>query len=44
MVRFMGALLAGLVLAQAGAARAADDAAPAGSWKVSLPFQARRGW
>ncbi len=38
MVRAMGALLAGLLLAQAGAVRAADEA-PAGSWKVTLPFQ-----
>ncbi len=39
MVRTLGALLAGLLLAQAGAVRAADAAvAPAGSWKVTLPF------
>ena len=44
MVRTLGALLAGLLLVQAGAARAADEAAaqpaaPAGSWKMTLPFQ-----
>jgi hypothetical protein len=38
MVRTFGALLAGLLLAQAGPARAADEA-PAGSWKMTLPFQ-----
>ena len=38
MVRTLGALLAGLLLAQAGAVRAADAAPPAGSWKVTLPF------
>jgi hypothetical protein len=38
MVRAMGALLAGLLLAQAGAVRAADES-PAGSWKYTLPFQ-----
>jgi hypothetical protein len=37
----MGALLAGLLLVQTGAVRAADEtpAAPAGSWKMTLPFQ-----
>ena len=40
MVRSLGALLAGLLLVQAGAVRAADEAAaPAGSWKMTLPFQ-----
>src|SRR5438309_1244842 len=41
MVRSMGALLAGLLLVQTGAVRAADEppAAPAGSWKLTLPFQ-----
>ena len=34
----MGALLAGLLLAQAGPVRAADES-PAGSWKFTLPFQ-----
>jgi hypothetical protein len=38
MVRAMGALLAGLLLAQAGAVQAADET-PAGSWKCTLPFQ-----
>lgn len=38
MVRTLGALLAGLLLAQVGAVRAADAASPAGSWKVTLPF------
>ena len=38
MVRVMGALLAGLLLAQAGPVRAADES-PAGSWKLTLPFQ-----
>ena len=40
MVRSLGALLAGLLLVQAGAVRAADEApAPAGSWVFTLPFQ-----
>ena len=38
MVRTLGALLAGLLLAQVGAVRAAYAAPPAGSWKVTLPF------
>ena len=38
MVRAMGALLAGLMVIQTGAVRAADET-PAGSWKVTLPFQ-----
>jgi hypothetical protein len=38
MNRVTGALLAGLLLVQAGAARAADPP-PAGNWKVVLPFQ-----
>ena len=38
MVRTLGALLAGLLLAQVGAVRAADAASPAGTWIVTLPF------
>ena len=45
MVRSLGALLAGLLLTQAGAVRAADEApAPAGSWKMTLPFQGGATW
>ncbi len=40
MARSLGALMAGLLLVQAGAVRAADEApVPAGSWKMTLPFQ-----
>ncbi len=45
MVRSLGALLAGLLLASAGAVRAADEApAPAGSWKLTLPLQRGATW
>ncbi len=43
MVRSMGALLAGLMLVQTGAVRAADEA-PAGSWKLTLPYQQGASW
>lgn len=40
MVRTLGALLTGLLLVPAGAARAADEAPapPVGEWKLTLPF------
>ena len=45
MVRSLGALLTGLLLTAAGAVRAADEApAPAGSWKMTLPFQGGATW
>ncbi|HVS36565.1 MAG TPA: hypothetical protein VMS17_13455, partial [Gemmataceae bacterium] len=39
MFRFMGAVAAGLVLASGGVVLAADATPPAGSWKMTLPFQ-----
>ncbi len=45
MVRSLGALLTGLLLVQASAVQAADDApAPAGAWKLTLPFQRGATW